>query len=268
MTLYELNGVVMETATPTPIIQANIIASKSRDIVPIYDLPEWREGRAAAVVGGGPSLANNLDKLKEYDIIFACGSVHDYLVNNGIIPTYCVLVDPDPLVINYLKNIYHIDNKCKYLISSQCAPETFEHLKYNPAYVWHAGGNEELFRTGDIAVGGGCTVGTRAMVIAMCLGYNTLHLFGMDSCITEEGVHHAYDFDNPEVEKIGPIHEIALGGRDGRKFKVAEYMLGQIFDFKNLLGHCANRIRVEVHGGGALAYILELAKQKQLELNK
>lgn len=266
--LHELAGVLMETATPTEQIQSNIIASRSRDIVPITNLPEWREGRAVAVVGGGPSLKKHIHELKNYGVIFACGSVHDYLIDNGIMPTYCVVVDPDPLVVNYLKNIYHVDNRCKYLLSSQCAPETFEHLKYNNTYIWHSGGNKSLFKDGDVVIGGGCTVGTRAMVISMCFGYNDMHLYGMDTCLSDEDKHHAYEFDNPELEKIGPIHQIALGGRDGRTFKVAEYMLGQIFDFKNILGHCANRIRVKVIGGGALAYILELAAKKQLELNK
>ncbi len=261
-----ISGVIISTATPTDKIVENIITSRSRDIVPVYNLPEWREGRAIAVVGGGPSLATQLHKLKEFDVILAAGSVHDYLVQNEIRPTYCIIVDPDPIVTSYLKNIYHVDNDCKYLVASQCDPSVFVHLQYNYIYQFHCAGNDELPYDGEPTVGGGCTVGTRAIVMATCMGYRKIHLFGMDTCIVDDK-HHAYDFENPEIETIGKIHEIAIGSENGRKFKVAEYMLGQLHDFQQILKSHANRLEITVHGEGLLAYVMELGHQKLRELS-
>lgn len=256
--MRQVDGVHIETATPTPIIQENIIASKTRNISPINDLPEWREGTPIAIVGGGPSLKDNLEALRKYEYIIACGSVHDYLIANKITPNYCAIVDPDPVVNNYLQRR---NSFTRYLIASQCSPRTFDFLRSYNCNVWHAGGNDSLYKEGDLVIGGGCTIGTRSMVIAMAFGFRDLHLFGMDTCLSEDGRHHSYDFTD-ESETIGKVHEIALNGPDGRKFKVAEYMFGQIFDFKNILQTCANRVKFTVHGGGVLAYMLEIAKKE------
>lgn len=266
MEMTKLDEVRISTATPTEQIQENVNISRARDITPVYELKEWREGKPIAIVGGGPSLKNTIKELKQFDTIIACGSVHDYLVENGVIPTYCVVVDPDPLVITYLQNIYHVDNKCKYLVASQCDSVVFEHLRYNDIYIWNAGGNDSLFQEGDIVIGGGCTVGTRAVVLAMSFGYKNIHLFGMDTCIDETDEHHAYKFQNEEIETIGDIMEIALDDACGKKFKVAGYMLGQLFDFKNILATCASRIQLTVHGGGLIAHLLEIAAKRQKEL--
>ncbi len=259
--MHKIDGVFIDTATPGDIIQDNIAAAKTRHIEPIYNLPEWREGTPVAIVGGGPSLSTQLDKLRQYPYIIACGSVHDYLLENKITPNWCVIVDPDPVVNRYLTKR---NNWTKYLVASQCSPATFDYLKDSNVYMWHAGGHSRNFVEGDIVLGGGCTVGTRAMIIAMCFGFKQLHLFGMDTCVIDEDNHHAYKFAT-EQESIGKIHEIALGGPDGQKFKIADYMLGQIFDFKNILHTCANKLDITVHGGGTLAYIMEYGKKLALE---
>jgi len=264
--MTKLDCVVISTATSTEKIQQNIDASRNLPLHFAHQLPEWREGRTVAVVGGGPSLKQTIHKLKEYDTIIACGSVHDYLVKNGIRPNYCVVVDPDPLVITYLQNIYHVDNKCKYLIASQCDPAVFEHLRYDNVYMWHAGGNDSLFKEGDYVVGGGCTVGTRAIVLAMNFGYYDIHLFGFDTCLDETDEHHAYKFQNEEIETIGDVMEIALDHASGKKFKVAGYMLGQLFDLKTILATSASKLKLTVHGGGLIAHLLEIAAKRQEEL--
>lgn len=260
--MHKLDGIFIDTATPGDVIQDNIAAAKTRHIAPIYSLPEWREGSPVAIVGGGPSLAKYLDQVRQYQYILACGSVHDYLIENKITPNWCAIVDPDPIVNKYLTKK---NNWTRYLIASQCSPKTFEYLSANNTYMWHAGGRDRLFQEGDVVLGGGCTIGTRAMVIAMCFGFKQLHLYGMDTCVVDENIHHAYNFVDPEQETIGKIHEIALGGPDGQKFKIADYMLGQIFDFKNILHTCANKLDVTVYGGGPLAYILEQGKKLALE---
>lgn len=267
MTLEKLAGVVYTTAMPSEKIAGNIRHNKAKDHPLAYCMPEWREGRAVAIVGGGPSLKSQVQNLKHYDVIFACGSVHDYLVENGIRPTYCVVVDPDPLVNSYMQKIYHSDNECKYLVSSQCDKKVFEHLANLPVYMWHSGGGDDIgFEVDDVVIGGGCTVGTRAMILAMCFGYKHTHLFGFDTCLDETDEHHAYKFNDAEIEKIGTIHEIALDGPEGKKFKVAEYMLGQLFDFQHILASVQNRLDVTVHGGGLIAHLFEIAKRKQKEL--
>ena len=122
---------------------------------------DWREGRAIALVGGGPSLLETLPELTKYYKIIACGSVHDYLLDNNIIPDYCLICDPDPLMSKYLTK-WHED--CIYLIASQCDKSVFELLiKGNGhvaprCFIWNCGGeesfNQEMFKNQEISIPG------------------------------------------------------------------------------------------------------------------
>jgi len=266
--MTEVAGCIIDTATPTEKIKENIAHNLNGGYLKIENSVDFREGRPIAIVGGGPSLKSQIEELSKFDVIIACGSVHDYLIENRIVPTYCVIVDPDPLVNTYLKKAFTVARETTYLVSSQCDVSTFSYLTGIGCKVvlWNAGGRDENFTTDVYAIGGGCTVGTRAVVIAMCFGYKNIHLFGMDTCLDETDEHHAYKFQNEEIETIGKVIEISLDTATGKKFKVAGYMLGQLFDFKHIMATCANKMQLTVHGGGLIAHLLDIAKQKHLEL--
>ena len=273
--MQKIDSCSVATAIATEDILKNIVMSKNiavaRNLRQIHELQEWREQAPIAIVGGGPSLKDTLEELKRYKNIIACGSVHDFLIENGVIPNWCVLCDPDEIVANYLRRARH---PVKYLVSSQCHEKVWEVLSEHSPIIWHASGsNVDASIFGDsIGIGGGCTVGTRAIIIAMAFGFKDLHLFGMDTCLSNDYKHHAYEFDNPEKETIGNIFEIKLGGPESPTFKVAGYMLGQLFDFKAILKAHASSINVKVFGGGLLDYVmkygeLQHSKNKQLEVN-
>ena len=58
-----------------------------------------------ALIGGGPSLKDQLDDIRKFDgVTVACGSVHDYLIDNHIYPTFCVLCDPDEITSYYISS--------------------------------------------------------------------------------------------------------------------------------------------------------------------
>src|SRR5262249_44207632 len=152
------------------IIKQQILDAGKRNLRPINTLETWREGRAIAIVGGGPSLTSQLEKLKEYDTIMVCGSAHDYLVSTGIIPTYCIVCDPDAIMASYLTKPH---KDVTYLLGTQCHAAVFDALKNNKCYTWDSVGTafSEEFNDSKAGVNGGCTVGTRAIVCAMCFGY-------------------------------------------------------------------------------------------------
>lgn len=254
---------VIDTATPLEKIKSNIEESKIRIIPKLDCLEELRRDVPVAIVGGGPSLKDNLELLRTYKYIMACGSVHDYLVENGIIPTWCVICDPDPVVINYLQRW---NLSVKYLIASQCDRSVFEYLRPSNYYMWHAYGDKlgkEFFGENEILIPGGCTVGTRAMMMAFQFGFSTQHLFGFDTCLTNEYKHHAYDFSTAQ-ETVGDITEIKLDP-EGETFKVAGYMLAQFFDFRQILDAYAHRLDVTIHGEGLLKSFMNICRQKALD---
>lgn len=258
-----IDKVVINTALPEDRLKQNILDARKYCLTPISELPDWREGRAAAIVGGGPSLVKNLDALKKEKLIIACGSVHDFLTESALItPDYCLICDPDPIMANYIQ---YNNNYTKYLIASQCDKAIFETLRGCRNYIWDCLGptefNQEMFDVGRVnAIPGGCTVGTRAILCAIGMGFKKLNLYGMDSCLDGEK-HHSYEFHNPELENLGEITEIKIDHSD-KTFQVAGYMMAQVFDFQEILKVYGNSLEINIIGDGVLAEIMRIGHVK------
>lgn len=218
-----------------------------------------------AIVGGGPSLTSNLDALREFDTIIACGSVHDYLIKNGITPTYATACDPDPIMANYYRNS---NISTTYLIATACDKKVFETLKGKNIYLWHcfsdAGAEEFKKIEPDYqAIGGGCTVGLRSISIALMLGYSNLHFFGFDSSLAENDRTHAYEYtDESEKAGLGNTYSLRLGmdGPDKKVFRVAGYQLAQAHHFKLFYEVYHGLFTPTFHGDGLLPDLVEYLK--------
>lgn len=261
--MQQLDGVTVVTAATTEVFVRNIATNSARDIPDIHDLPEWREELPIALVGGGPSLADHLDELKRYENIMLCGSVHDYAVENGVEPKWSVCCDPDPVAAAY----YSKPQKgCTYLIASACDDAVFKALDGYRVVRWHSGGHDNSptvwGESRKVLIGGGCTVGTRAFVIAVCFGFSNLHFFGFDGCL-RGGRHHAYGYASSDESPLGELSEVRLGSPDGPAYVMAGYMMGQLFDFQKLLAIHGNRVTCTVHGGGPLDDLVQFAKAKK-----
>ena len=277
--LILVKGIQTNAATSTNDMLENIIENMKYKF-PIFEgLTEYNKpkgwDRKIALVGGGPSLKNTIHELKEYRTIMSCGSVHDYLINNNVIPTYAVNCDPSPISANYFTKA---DPEVKYLIASHADRKLIAALGGKQIILWHCHSEdlqEQIFKiereenNRDYnAVGGGCTVGLRAISLAMCMGYGNIHFYGFDSCMGDDGEqHHAYDWANPEEENplIDKVYKIHLGPTTGpennKHYYVAGYQLAQLENFKDFYASNKDYFIPTFHGGGALADYLELIKR-------
>lgn len=249
------------------IIQNQVKYSNQLPVRRIWQNDAWRDSNRIAIVGGGPSLKNNLDQLRKYKNIMACGSVHDYLLENNIIPNWCVICDPEEIMAEYIsKPCLDTD----YLVASHCHKAVFDKLEHNKVFLWHAGGSPDQnkqfgFPDNDFIIGGGCTVGTRAIVLAMTgFGFYDQALFGFDSCLDGEQ-HHAYEFKDSSKESLGSIYEVKLDYPDSPTFKVAGYMLAQVQDFQKICKIYSGKLNTKVIGGGLIAAIIENAEKQYNE---
>jgi hypothetical protein len=264
MQLEKLQPPNVQMAMPIERVIENIDRNSELGFPQITDLPDWRDQMAIAIAGGGPSLEDTVDELRTYRNIMVAGSAHDWLTTHNVWPRWTVISDPDPIMANYLR---HPVAGCTYLVASMCDKAVIDALEGHKIVLWHCG--DAGGRTADsgpekkVIIGGGCTVGTRAMVIAMLFGFCDMHLFGFDTCVTDK--HHAYDFTD-QREEIGTLTPIRIGAEDGREFMMATYHVGQLFDFKQLLKVWAAKLRVTVHGDGALAELMRLAKVRAEEI--
>lgn len=260
--MQRIDGTKVTMAMPFDRVLANIRAAERRPLKQIHDLPDWREGMPLALVGGGPSLRDTIDELRKFKNVMVCGSAHDHVVDQGVIPRWAVACDPDPLMANYLRRA-HPDTT--FLVATQCDEAVFKELDNRNVVLWNCAADAETNKDiwGDeqaVTIHGGCTVLTRAIFIAVNFGFSNLHLFGCDTCM--DAGHHAYDWSTKEENDIvSDAQRMRIGGPEGREFLMASYHLAQLFDFKALLKTVGRRARFTIHGGGVLAEIMKLGKE-------
>jgi hypothetical protein len=271
--LNPIQGLETYMATDLATVEAQIVENLKLDLPEIENLPEYqkpKKNEPIALVGGGPSIRYTLAELRGFRTIIACGSVHDWLVENGVVPTYNLILDPDPASANYISRP---QVGCNYLVASCCHPSVFAALEGYPVTRWHSAGSapewygEQFEKAGmkhdkKPLIGGGCTCGLRAISIASLFGYRNLHFFGFDSNLdTNTGDHHAYDFVDPENEHLGDVVEMRIGHpKNGRLFQVAKYMLAQLWGFQDLLGTYGSNFDVTVHGDGMIAEYMRIRR--------
>jgi hypothetical protein len=258
--------VVCKARIPEETRAANIAANIRRPVERFLNLPcllRRRPNPKMALVAGGPSLPLYLDKIREFDAVMACGSVHDYLVEQDIIPNYALVTDPAPDTISFYK---HRQGKTVYLLASQADPNMFEWLEAYPVVMWHFKGQvgtvetEHTYFGGEETLNWGCMVGVNAIQMALMLGYQDLHFFGYDCSLT--GKTHAYAVKEDEVKEINEARTLAtVGDQTGlgtKQFSTTTALITQacqIFEvFKSPDGRF---IKGKVYGDGMFANIVK-----------
>jgi hypothetical protein len=209
----------------------------------------------ALIVGGGPSLQENLPGLRLHakrGHIFAVNGAHDFLIERGIVPEFMVMLDAREENSRFVQKPHR---KVTYLISSQCHPKVFEALEGYHVIQWVPempgieGVGEQFPDKPLICIGGGSTVSLKTMCLVHVWGYRQIHLFGMDSSY-REAKHHAYEQDLND--KDDTITIVAAG----KRFKCANWMAKQASDFQNQLKPLMDEgSQIHVHGDGLIPWI-------------
>lgn len=202
----------------------------------------------AAVVGGGPSLKTSYIP-PEYHI-FATNNAWRMLDEFD----YHVMLDARP------ENAQFIPEDGIKFYASQVWPGCID----ESVILWHsyADGIQEIIKDDPretVYVGGGSSVGLKAVVIAFLMGYRTIHLYGFDSSY-EDGKHHAYPQALNDGERV--IDVIC----NDKEYKTAPWMVTQVEEFKDLAEMLVNEgCELIVHGTGLLPDVAaELAKENTI----
>lgn len=135
-----------------------------------------------AVVGGGPSVADHLDELRNWKgPVWAVNNTAAWLAKHGV---SCTLVAVDP---RYIHSEAHPDILGAYFATC-CAPELFA--------AWPDALAFDLSEDAEGGIIGGTTTAARMPMLALKMGYTHVHFFGCDSSNADNGVSHA---DRDEV---------------------------------------------------------------------
>lgn len=218
----------------------------------------------AVIVGGGPSLKNDLEEIRERQkqgqLIFATNNTLKYLLENGIAPDCHVMIDAREENAEFIFE----GPLCYY--ASQVHPACFEKAKN--VILFHSFFSDGIFdiigdETGDPLVGGGCTVGLHSIALVWILGYRNFHLYGFDSSYTA-GENHAYKQPLNDSDKI---IEVVM---NAKKYQVAPWMATQVENFKALAKELIERgCVITVHGEGLLpdvAKIMAMPDERDTEM--
>lgn len=171
--------------TPEEVLQSNIRINSARvDLDWLYSVDP--HAGVAMVCGGGPSLADSLETVRELQAkggtVFAVNAASKYLSERGIIVDYQVIVDAQQAT-----SLLVDDEACEHLIASQCHPDTLAAAK-RPK-LWHKNiddietffPSDRVKRGGYSIFGGGGGGGNCATTVAYGCGFLDIHCFGLDS---------------------------------------------------------------------------------------
>lgn len=230
--------------------------------------PQPAHGDRALLVGGGPSLEDTFEELR--DLYFAGAKVvtvngsYRWCLERNIRPSAQIVLDARPENARFVQPAIP---QCKYLLASQCAPETWAEVKGRPdVWIWHAvaGDNETLkpildaFYLGQwMPTPGGTTVIMRALAILRAIGFLRFDLFGVDSCFLG-GKHHAYDQPENATDRAYPFVIHPTGHPElARTFLCAPWHAKQLECFLQTIRVNGHQFLLNVHGDGLLAYALK-----------
>lgn len=199
-------------------------------VISKLNLPECGElkdifkDKAVVIVGAGPSVDSQLDRLRKYRdkiTVFATGHITRRLVNEGIIPDAVIITDPQPLMYKQIDGVNL--NGIPMILLSTASSSVIDY--YNGSiYVAYQSGYElaeikakeigaTLFETGG-------SVTTTALDIALRFGASKIIFVGVDLAYTG-----GYSHASGEGRKVGNI--------DGLR-QVRSNTGGMVYTSKNL----------------------------------
>jgi hypothetical protein len=203
------------------------------------------------IAGGGPSLQDTYTKLRKpgpKTRVNAVNGSHDWLIDKGIVPYSCALMDPAPHLADRIAP--HRD--VMYFVSSTCDRSVFDRLSGYHVRLWHASGqvpDEQQILSRHfpdwLMIGGGSTVSLRSILLFYALGFRSFRLHGFDSC-SRRGKRHAYAQD----DGVTP-GEILFRG-----YHTTPAWLVQVTDFFGMLDRMSkpdtDPITIKMYGDGLL----------------
>lgn len=228
---------------------ANVRINAARNDIEWLQACEPHDGHAI-LVGGGPSLADNLSGIRarvaDGQVVFALNGTAKYLRDHGIEAHCGVILDPRP------ENARFIIDGPRWLLASQCDP-SLPDVALPSAWLWHflAEGAQDTIppekRDDAMWVRGGITVGLTALCLVFALGYRQIHLYGYDSSDRDdEG--HAYEQHETSAEQTR-----VTAWCDGESYRCGIAMFSQAHSFQTWAALLAeNGATITVHGDGLL----------------
>ena len=248
---------------PNGNIMANV--AYSTRLITTFVQPCDPHDSVAVFCSGGPSLMNYIEEVRDlsnkpWNYTVCVKHAHDKMIEAGVIPWACVLLDPRPHVQDFIENPHPQVN---YLVATMCHPSTVDRLIDKKARVlgYNAlvgAGEETVLPPKSFLINGGTTSAVRGLSVFHFLGFRKFKLYGYDSC-----------YDKPanlkEKTKTGQQKHYQVTSA-GRSFWTDAELVAQVQDMEKLL-EIAPFLDIEVFGDGLLQHMVR-SKQQAAKVNR
>jgi len=207
--------------------------------------------RWLSIICFGPSLLETWREINRSDYlpIITVSGAHDFLIERGITPSYHIHLDPRPFELEMLAKP---NSATEYLMASVCPPEFWNVLKGRKVKLWHLINGPETIdwvrmnhsRGLKSMIGGGSTVGQRALNVAATMGYRRFRIYGMDCSF---GYQH---WAGPHPGNDEPLISVEA---EGRTFKTTPHLWKAAREMCEFLK--TSDVEVEFHGDGLMQHV-------------
>lgn len=220
------------------------------------------------VLGGGPSLNDYVDEIKEHKKngakIVTMNGTYAWAKEHDLWPVTQFMIDARPFNTRFVDPV---DDKNMYIIAAQCHPDLVDKLPRDRTFISSCNldpGSIDICNEllGDMydfdgwfPVPGGSTVMLRCLPALKMIGFRDIEIYGFDSCFRKHE-HHAYpqaENDIPNMSK----DRVAFVEVKGRVFPVEPWQLCQANEFIHLRQLLLRELDIKVHGDGLIAHCIE-----------
>lgn len=273
--------------------------------------PQPRKEGSMIFVAAGPSVRKYLPEIKRRreagEYVMTCNHTHDWLVDQGIIPHACLILDPRE---DMKDAVQKVQSGTAYMISSCANPKVWEEMAKRGAsmmkiMVAYGMNNDEDMKVmtelyphiaAKYYLPGGTMTPLRAMPLAAKLGYKKIEMYGFDSCYAQDmpgliyegqdgfrdkkSNHIVYKDDKgnfiiDEPEDGGFYYAYKKRRREnmqdveykGRTFLSSPVLIHQAMQITKWYDRLDAQLDIVIHGDSLSSWVLETHK-KELQENK
>lgn len=248
----------------------NLEANLPRKLPELTELRGKFSGRAA-IIGGGPSINGQMDKVKELQqagaTIFSIDRMYPWCMKNQIKPDFVVLLDSSDDVVEGFSDICP---DATHLIVANGLPKIFDLLKDHKVYFVAGGINaypeardiwaKHGYRKLTIVTTGGSVV-LSSMYLAIVLGFKNVDLFGFDCMVPLEGSAYAAGIAGQGVDR--KYYELEVGDETVLTCNSFIAFAQQFFSMVEIARQWKMLDRINVHGESLVTKMWERTKEEE-----
>ncbi len=171
------------------------IENISDNLYPAQLLYQSFKGKTCIILGGGPSLDEQLNWVRENKnniVIMAASRISGKLIKENIIPHIIFAIDPQKINLEICKEMFMLPKEVLFIHSYHVAPSLLSQWQGKSLYLGPRVPWESKLNQTNIAMAGP-TVTQTAIAAAIEFGFKKILLTGVDLCFSQTGFTHTKD---------------------------------------------------------------------------